>query len=168
LHDRRFAGGSRIDFRFGALPGLEPSTVQTIAIDRKRPSQWYLSTSVTAIAREAGIQPGQLYGWRRQASSRVTIGFAPVQIAPGSASPELGVGGAIEIEFASGARMRIAGAMPRRWRPLSRRLPRARDDDRCSAWRARVDCDWAHRHAPRHELAGPAGAGRAQARSARR
>jgi transposase len=67
--------------------------------------------SVTAIAREAGIEPGQLYGWRRQARARVTIGFAPVQIASGSTPPELAVCGAIEIEFASGVRMRITGAV---------------------------------------------------------
>jgi transposase len=41
----------------------------------------------------------------------VTIGFAPMQISSGSASPELAVGGAIGIEFASGARMRITGAV---------------------------------------------------------
>ena len=67
--------------------------------------------SVTAIAREAGIHPGQLYGWRRQQRTRQGMGFAPVRIAPevGAADP---VGhGAIEIEFASGARMRITGAV---------------------------------------------------------
>jgi transposase len=61
-------------------------------------------TSVTAIAREAGVQPGQPYGWRREARALVAIGFAPVQIASGTASSELASGGAIEIEFASGAR----------------------------------------------------------------
>jgi transposase-like protein len=34
--------------------------------------------SVSAIAREAGIHPGQLYGWRRQLRVRQGIGFAPV------------------------------------------------------------------------------------------
>ena len=38
--------------------------------------------SVSAIAREAGIHPGQLYGWRRQLRVASQIGFAAVQIAP--------------------------------------------------------------------------------------
>ena len=67
--------------------------------------------SVTAIAQEAGIQPGQLYGWRRQARAQAPIGFAPVRIASGPGSSALTVGGAIEIEFANGTRMRIAGAV---------------------------------------------------------
>jgi transposase len=67
--------------------------------------------SVTAIAHEAGIQPGQLYGWRRQARAQAAIGFAPVRIASGPASADLAIGGAIEVEFASGARMRIIGTV---------------------------------------------------------
>jgi transposase len=67
--------------------------------------------SVSAIAREAGIHPGQLYGWRRQLHARQRIGFAPVQIAPEIAPAGLSGGGAIEVEFASGARMRITGAV---------------------------------------------------------
>jgi transposase len=40
--------------------------------------------SVTAIAREAGIAPGQLYGWRRrQLRTGASNGFVPVRIAPG-------------------------------------------------------------------------------------
>jgi transposase len=70
-------------------------------------------SSVSAIAREAGIHPGQLYGWRRQLRGRRQIGFARVQItgepAPAPAGP-VG-GGAIEIEFATGTRMRITGAV---------------------------------------------------------
>jgi len=85
--------------------------------------------SVSAIAREAGIDRGQLYAWRRQLRARQGIRFAPVQIAaevgPPDVAAEVGpsdvaaevrpadvVGqGAIEIEFASGARMRITGAV---------------------------------------------------------
>lgn len=67
--------------------------------------------SVSTIAREAGIHPSQLYGWRRQLRARQGIGFAPVQIAPEVASAGLADRGAIEIEFASGARMRITGAV---------------------------------------------------------
>ena len=66
--------------------------------------------SVSAIAREAGIHPSQLYGWRRQRRARQGIGFAPVRIAPEVAADLVGHG-AIEIEFASGARMRITGAV---------------------------------------------------------
>ena len=64
--------------------------------------------SVSAVAREAGIHPGQLYGWRRQLRIEQPVGFAPVRIAPdaGVSGP-----GAIEIEFATGARMRITGAV---------------------------------------------------------
>jgi transposase len=68
--------------------------------------------SVSAIAREAGIYPGQLYGWRRQLRSQPQIGFAPVQVAA-AAPAGLTDGGAIELEFAIGARMRITGAVDR-------------------------------------------------------
>lgn len=67
--------------------------------------------SVSAIAREAGIQPGQLYGWRRQLGARPQIGFAPVRVAAEYTPAELAGVGAIEIELASGARMRITGAV---------------------------------------------------------
>jgi transposase len=45
--------------------------------------------SVSAIAREAGIHPGQLYGWRRQLRVRQGIGFAPVRIAAEVAPADL-------------------------------------------------------------------------------
>jgi transposase len=67
--------------------------------------------SVSAVAREAGIQPGQLYGWRRQMGVRARSGFAAVRIAPEAALAGLGDRGTIEIEFATGARMRITGAV---------------------------------------------------------
>jgi transposase len=67
--------------------------------------------SVSAIARAAGMHPSQLYGWRRQLRARAQIGFAPVEIASGAAPAGLCGGGAIEIEFATGARMRITGAI---------------------------------------------------------
>jgi transposase len=68
--------------------------------------------SVSAIARDAGIHPSQLYGWRRQLRARQDIGFAPVRIAPEVAPADLVGHGAIEVElFASGARMRITGAV---------------------------------------------------------
>jgi transposase len=67
--------------------------------------------SVSALARDAGIHPSQLYGWRRQLRARPPIGFAPVQIASELASTSLAGCGTIEIEFASGARMRVTGAV---------------------------------------------------------
>jgi transposase len=65
--------------------------------------------SVSAVAREAGIHPGRLHGWRRQFGVRLRIGFAPVRIAP-EAAP-VADRGTIEIELATGARMRITGAV---------------------------------------------------------
>ena len=67
--------------------------------------------SVSAVAREAGIHPGQLYGWRRQMGVRPRIGFAPVRIASEAAPAGVVDRGTIEIEFATGARMRITGAV---------------------------------------------------------
>jgi transposase len=67
--------------------------------------------SVSAVAREAGIQPGQLYGWRRQLRARPQIGFAPARVAAECTPAALADIGAIEIELASGARMRITGAV---------------------------------------------------------
>jgi transposase len=63
--------------------------------------------SVSAVAREAGIHPGQLYGWRRQLRASSPVGFTPVRIAPASQADR----GTIEIEFATGARMRVTGAV---------------------------------------------------------
>src|SRR5258708_13308196 len=45
--------------------------------------------SVASIAREAGIHPSQLYGWRRQMRARPEVGFAPVQITPATAPAHL-------------------------------------------------------------------------------
>jgi transposase len=66
--------------------------------------------SVSSIAREAGIHPSQLYGWRRQLRARPAMSFAPVRIAPDAAPAGAVSPGTIEIEFAAGARMRITGA----------------------------------------------------------
>jgi transposase len=69
-------------------------------------------TTVTAIAREAGIHPGQLYGWRRQLlRRRPAAAFAAVQIAAGPAAAASPASGLIEVEFANGSRMRISGAV---------------------------------------------------------
>ena len=66
-------------------------------------------TVVSALARESGIHPSQLYGWRRQLCSRreAPAGFAAVQVA---AEPAKACG-MIEIELAGGTRVRITGAV---------------------------------------------------------
>ncbi len=54
----------------------------------------------------------QLYGWRRQMRVQRPVGFAPVRIAPDATAAGVVVPGmTIEIEFATGARMRITGAV---------------------------------------------------------
>jgi transposase len=61
------------------------------------------------VARAAGIHASQLFRWRQQLCSAAPAGavFAPVAIAPGPGAPT--VPGAIEIEFATGARLRMTG-----------------------------------------------------------
>jgi transposase len=61
------------------------------------------------VARAAGIHASQLFRWRQQLCSTAPAAavFAPVALAPGPGS--LTVPGAIEIEFAAGARLRITG-----------------------------------------------------------
>lgn len=67
--------------------------------------------SVSSVARAAGIAPSQLYGWRRQLRAETQIDFAPVRIASAPAPAGVVPPGTIEIEFASGTRMRITGAV---------------------------------------------------------
>ena len=67
------------------------------------------------VARAAGIEPSQLFRWRQQLCERAQIPapFNPVAIAPGSpVSPEHA--GTIEIELATGGRMRITGSVDAR------------------------------------------------------
>jgi transposase len=69
---------------------------------------------VSALAREAGLHPSQLYKWRRQLSSRQRVApdFAPVRIIAETAAPGLPAPvGVIEIEFTEGTRLRITGAV---------------------------------------------------------
>jgi transposase len=66
------------------------------------------------VARAAGIHTSQLFRWRQQLCERAQIPapFNPVAIAPepGTVSPPLPESsGVIEIEFATGGRMRITG-----------------------------------------------------------
>lgn len=73
------------------------------------------------VARAAGIYPSQLFRWRQQLCKRTQVpaAFSPVTIAPSpiAIAPEPGVAspagtdkaGTIEVEFATGGRMRIIG-----------------------------------------------------------
>src|SRR5215469_5451915 len=69
---------------------------------------------VSALAREAGLHPSQLYKWRRLLSVRqgAASRFRPVQIIGETAAPGLPAPvGVIEIELADGTRLRITGAV---------------------------------------------------------
>jgi transposase len=57
------------------------------------------------VARAAGIYPSQLFRWRQElcGPARETPVFSPVAVVPAPSSM-------IEVEFVSGARMRITGA----------------------------------------------------------
>ena len=68
------------------------------------------------VAREAGIHTSQLFRWRQQLCERAPVpaAFNPVAIAPEPTAaplPSREETGVIEIEFASGGRMRISGAV---------------------------------------------------------
>jgi transposase len=69
------------------------------------------------VARAAGIHTSQLFRWRQQLCERVQVPatFSPVAVTPepeaASAVPEAERAGVIEIEFATGGRMRITGAV---------------------------------------------------------
>src|ERR1051325_3867403 len=60
--------------------------------------------NASELAREAGIHVSQLFRWRRRMCERSEPGFAALTVAPGASSP-----GVIEVEFATGARLRITG-----------------------------------------------------------
>ena len=60
----------------------------------------------SAIAREAGIHVSQLFGWRRQLCGVRAGTFAALHVAA-----EPNAAGTIEIEFASGARLRVNGSV---------------------------------------------------------
>jgi transposase len=68
------------------------------------------------VAREAGIHTSQLFRWRQQLCERAQV---PATFNPVVISPEPGAGlppppersGEIEIEFATGGRMRITGPL---------------------------------------------------------
>lgn len=78
--------------------------------------------SASEVARAAGIHVSQLFRWRQQLCERVEIlaAFNPVAIRaePAPASPVVPAvpepGGTMEIEFATGGRMRITGPVDAR------------------------------------------------------
>jgi transposase len=69
------------------------------------------------VARAAGIHTSQLFRWRQQLCERVQVpaAFNPVAITPepeaASPAPVAERAGVIEIEFATGGRMRITGTV---------------------------------------------------------
>ena len=67
------------------------------------------------VARAAGIHSSQLFRWRICERSQVPAAFNPVAITPepeaASLPPVAERAGVIEIEFATGGRMRITGAV---------------------------------------------------------
>jgi transposase len=68
------------------------------------------------VAREAGIHTSQLFRWRQQLCKRTPVpaAFNPVAVAPGpetAALPSSERTGTVEIEFATGGRMRISGSV---------------------------------------------------------
>jgi transposase len=78
-------------------------------------------SGVSAVARQAGIHPSQLYGWRRQLCARAqpAANFAAVRIAAALAPNGIAASGTIEVEFANGSRVRITGSTDR---PLVRAM----------------------------------------------
>ena len=65
------------------------------------------------VARAAGIHVSQLFRWRQElcGRARAAPAFSPVAVVgePGAPATLSAASGAIEIEFATGTRMRIAG-----------------------------------------------------------
>jgi transposase len=59
------------------------------------------------VARSAGVHVSQLFRWRQQLCEAAPAAavFSPVAVVPGPGGPP----GAVDIEFASGARMRLTG-----------------------------------------------------------
>ena len=95
------------------------------SVQRRR--RWSRSEKVTAamesgavaseVARAAGIHTSQLFRWRQQLCERKQFpaAFNPVAVVsepgPASPAPTPERAGVIDIEFATGGRMRITGAV---------------------------------------------------------
>jgi transposase len=64
------------------------------------------------VARAAGIHTSQLFRWRQQlcGPAAASVGFLPVMIVPDAGGALAAAKPLIEIDFASGARLRITGA----------------------------------------------------------
>lgn len=67
----------------------------------------------SAVAREFGVHSSQVFRWRQQLCARTgpAPGFAAVAITAEPREPAASPCGLIEIELASGARVRISGAV---------------------------------------------------------
>jgi transposase len=63
------------------------------------------------VARSAGVHVSQLFRWRQQLCDAAPVApvFSPVAIAAGPGAAALATPGSVEVEFASGARMRLMG-----------------------------------------------------------
>src|SRR5258708_18912151 len=70
---------------------------------------------VSALAREAGVHPSQLYKWRRQLYARqgAASGFAPVQIVGATAVPRMAPPGCV-VEIQLSRRNQPRGTGPAR------------------------------------------------------
>ena len=68
------------------------------------------------VARAAGIHASQLFRWRQQLCDRPQIpaAFNPVAVMPEPLAPPAERAGTIEIELATGGRMRITGPVEAR------------------------------------------------------
>ena len=68
------------------------------------------------VARAAGIHASQLFRWRQQLCDRPQLpaAFSPVAVMPEPLAPPAERAGTIEIELATGGRMRITGPVDAR------------------------------------------------------
>lgn len=68
------------------------------------------------VARGAGIHASQLFRWRQQLCERapMPMAFNPVAVTPEALAPAAERAGTIEIELATGGRMRITGPVDAR------------------------------------------------------
>jgi transposase len=66
---------------------------------------------VSAVAREAGIQASQLFRWRQQLRGAPRVASLTVEVPTGAAPIAVSPlrPGVIEVEFATGVRLRICG-----------------------------------------------------------
>jgi transposase len=67
--------------------------------------------AASEVARAAGISPSQLFRWRQELCEHAAAApvFSPVAVVPEPGTISAARPGAVEIEFASGARMRLTG-----------------------------------------------------------